>query len=101
MNQIEAVGHHLPMARERKWGQRVKGEHPHFEHLGAWSRPAISGKPRLVGDSDHARSRAFRDVIDADEAGHLDVGGDFFEAFTSRRIPGSLVIVDESARQAP
>jgi hypothetical protein len=40
-------------------------------------------------------------VIHADEACLLDVGGNLFEAFTSRRIPGILVVVDESAGQAP
>jgi len=40
-------------------------------------------------------------VIDADEACHLDTGANLFEAFTSRRVPGILVVVDKAARQAP
>ncbi len=40
-------------------------------------------------------------MIHADEACLLDVNGNFFEAFTGGRIPGILVVVDESAGQAP
>jgi hypothetical protein len=97
MEQLDIFGHHLPMAREGKRGQRVQREDPDLEHLGAGSRPATGGKPGLVGDSDHARSRGLRDVKDADETCLLDVRGNFFEAFTSRRIPGILVVVDKSA----
>ena len=89
------------MARKRKRGQRVESEHPDLEHLGAGSRPAAGGKPGRVCDSDHARSRALGDVINADESCLLDVRRDFFKAFASRRIPRILVVVDESARQAP
>jgi hypothetical protein len=78
MEHLDVFGHDLPMARERKRGQRVKGEHSDLEHLRPGSRPVATGKPGLVGDSDHARSRALRDVIHADEACLLDVGRNFF-----------------------
>jgi hypothetical protein len=89
------------MARKRQRGQRVDGEDPDLEHLGAGSRPAAGGKSSRIGDSDHARSRALRDVVHADEACHFDMSANFFEAFASRRIPRTLVVVDESAGQAP
>jgi hypothetical protein len=40
-------------------------------------------------------------VIDADEARHLDLGADLFEALASGRIPWILVVVDEPAWKAP
>jgi len=89
------------VAGERKRWQRIEPEHPDLEHLWARSRPAAGRKPGLVGDPDHAGSVPLGDVIDADEPRHLDAGANFFEAFTSRRVPGILIVVDEAARQAP
>jgi len=89
------------VARECERRQRVEREHRDLEHLRSGRGPAASYKPGLIGDSDHAGSSALGDVIDPDEACHLDPCADLFEAFTSRRVPRVLIVVDESARKAP
>jgi hypothetical protein len=89
------------VAWECKWRQRVEREHLYLEHLGARSRPLAFHKARLVGDSNHAGSRSLGDVIDPDEARHLDPSADLFHAFARRRVPRILVVVDESTGKAP
>jgi len=89
------------MAGECKRRQRVESEDLDLEHLQAWSGPVAVRKPRLIGDSDHAGSRSLGDVVDPDEARHLHPRADLFQAFASRRIPRILIVIDESAGQAP
>jgi hypothetical protein len=89
------------VAGEREWRQRVEREHTDLEHLRAGGGPAAVCEPGLVGDSNHAGSCSLGDVIDADEACHLDLGADLFEALASGRIPWIFVVVDEPAWKAP
>jgi hypothetical protein len=89
------------VARKGERRQRVQLEHSDVEHLGTWAHHASFGEPRLVGDTNHAGSALFGDVEDADQPGELDLRADLFEAFTRRRFPWALVIVDKAARQAP
>jgi hypothetical protein len=40
-------------------------------------------------------------VINANEAGDLDVSGDLLQAFASRGVRGGFIVVDEAAGKAP
>jgi hypothetical protein len=80
---------------------RVRLEDADLQHLQARGRRGSSDQPALVSDHDHARRVGLRDVKHPDQPGELDLRADLFKALADGCDRGVLVIVDESAGQAP
>jgi len=97
----DEVTEDLPVAGERQLREVVKREDMQLEHLLARRQAPAVDDPPAIADSDHARGLSLGDVIDPDEARDLNLGTDLLEAFASGRVERALVVVDESAGQAP
>jgi hypothetical protein len=83
------------MARKCQRRQRVQGEDPDLEHLGAGPELSAVGELRAIGDPYHAGRVLFGDVVNADQRGQLDGRADLLHALAHSRLGGMLVIVDE------
>jgi hypothetical protein len=89
------------MARKCQRRQRVHGEDPDLEHLGAGPELSAGGEPGAIGDPHHAGRVLFGDVIHADQGGQFHGRADFLHALAYRRISRMLVMVDEATGKTP
>jgi hypothetical protein len=97
----EIFSQHALVAGKGERRKRIELEHADLQHLSAGRNSRTSGEAPAVGDADHARRPGLGDVINAKQPGQLDLGADLFEALPNRGIGRILVVVDETAWQAP
>jgi hypothetical protein len=98
---LEIFGQHALVAGKGERRKRIDLEHADLQHLRAGRNARTSGEAPAIGDADHARRPGLGDVIYAEQSGQLDLGADLFEAFPNRGVGRILVVVDETAWQAP
>jgi hypothetical protein len=89
------------MAGKCQMWDRLRWEDRNLEHLHARRRDGPVDEPAFVRDSHHARRVGLGDVIDADQPGELDRHAYLLAALPDRRHRWILVVVDETAGQAP
>jgi hypothetical protein len=89
------------VTRKGKLRQLADGEDAHLEHLLAGAQPLSLDEAAAVSDHDDARRRRPPSVVDVEKRVDLDTRADLLATFTRDRVGGALIVIHESARQAP